>query len=198
MIKILLKSLYSFIFRLLQPLFIYPPGKKIGKEYLSISRVAIMEFLNQWHDRMHGKVLDVGVGTWEYPRELLHDVCEYISTDCFAHPNIDVVCDITNLQQQFTSDQFDFVLCTDVLEHVERPWLAVKQLHSVIKPGGYLLLTTPFNYYLHTNQYVKDYWRFSSDGLRLLLIMEAGFQKVDCTSIGHPKFPYSFTVVARK
>jgi len=140
----------------------------------------------------------VGVGTWPYPRQLFQDRCEYIATDCFEHPNIDVVSDIHHLTDVFQPDSFDFVICTDVLEHIPRPWEAVRELYAVLKPGGILLLTTPFNFHLHGNEQVRDYWRISADGLRVLLQEIAGFDEIEITPIGHPEFPFSHTVVAKK
>ncbi|MBN1977600.1 MAG: class I SAM-dependent methyltransferase [Anaerolineae bacterium] len=157
-----------------------------------------MRFLESWQDCVHGRVLDVGVGTWPYPRQLLRERCEYIATDCFEHPNIDVVSDIQHLTEVFHRESFDFVICTDVLEHIPHPWEAVRELYAVLKPGGVLLLTTPFNFHLHGNEQVRDYWRISDDGLRMLLQEVAGFERVEITPIGHPEFPFSHTVVANK
>jgi 2-polyprenyl-3-methyl-5-hydroxy-6-metoxy-1,4-benzoquinol methylase len=154
-----------------------------------------MRFLESWQDRIQGKVLDVGAGTWSYARELFQDRCEYIATDCFEHPNIDIISDIHHLTAQFTAQSFDFVICTDVLEHIPYPWIAVKELYAVLKAGGTLLLTTPFNFHLHTEY---DYWRISADGLRLLLEEVAGFDHVEITLVGHHEFPFSHTVVASK
>lgn len=164
----------------------------------TLPRENIIRFLEAWKDKIHGRVLDVGVGTWALPRQLLQDHCDYIATDCFEHPNIDVVSDIHTLSQTFEADSFDFVLCTDVMEHVEKPWIAAGQFYAVLKPGGILLLTTPFNFHLHGDEFFKDYWRISADGLRFLLSKEAGFKDVQITAIGHPDFPFNHLVVAIK
>lgn len=164
----------------------------------TIPRENIIRFLDEWKGQIQGKVLDVGVGTWKLPRQLLQDQCNYIATDCFEDPNIDVVSDIHTLSRTFDQNSFDFVLCTDVIEHVERPWMAVRQLHAVLKPGGILLLTTPFNFHLHGDRSFKDFWRISADGLRFLLLEEAGFSDVKITATGHPDFPFNHLVVARK
>lgn len=197
-IKIWLKRLHGWLYRLLLPVLVRPPGAMYDGHVYTLPRIAIMQFLTRWRPLLHGKVLDVGVGTWTYPRQLLQDVCDYTATDCFADPNVDVVSDIHTLSEVFAANSFDFVLCTDVFEHIPRPWLAACQLYTVLKPGGTLLLTTPFNFHLHGNAMVRDYWRMTADGLRQLLQNEAGFREVEITPIGHPKFPFSHTVVARK
>lgn len=197
-IKDLIKQLHGAIYCLALPALVRPPAARYRGQVYTLVRIEVLRFLESWPDRVHGRVLDVGVGTWTYPRQLFQDRCDYIATDCFEHPNIDVVSDIHHLTDVFPPASFDFAICTDVLEHVPRPWEAVRELHAVLKPGGTLLLTTPFNFHLHSNEQVQDYWRMSADGLRVLLHEVAGFAEVEITPIGHPEFPFSHTVVARK
>jgi len=197
-IKNTLKQLHGLIYRLLLPILVRPPGMLYKGNYYTIPRLKIIHFLEDWKTRVHGKVLDVGVGSWELPRRLLRDVCDYTSTDYYEHPNVDIVSDIYNLTQVFPENSFDFVICTDVIEHLAKPWLAVKELRAVLKSGGTLLLSTPFNYHIHKTSVVTDYWRISEDGIRELLMNEAGFHQIDITPIGPPEFPFSHLVVAVK
>lgn len=193
-----IKQLHGAIYRLFLPALVHPPAGWYQGQVRTFARIGIMQFLESWQDRIHGKVLDVGVGTWPYSRQLFQDRCDYLATDCFEHPNIDVVSDIHHLAEVFQPKSFDYVICTDVLEHIRHPWEAVQELHAVLKPGGMLLLTTPFNFHLHTDEHVLDYWRISADGLRILLHEIAGFAETEITPIGHPEFPFAYTVVARK
>lgn len=39
---------------------------------------------------------------------------------------------------------FDAVICSEVLEHVEKPWELLVEVESMVKPGGTVILTTPF------------------------------------------------------
>ncbi len=43
----------------------------------------------------------------------------------------------------FKKNYFDVVLCTDVIEHTPDPLYAVRELSSVIKKGGLLIITVP-------------------------------------------------------
>ena len=62
---------------------------------------------------------------------------------------------------------FEVVLCTEMLEHVSEPHVAVDEMWRVLKPGGTLLLTTRFLFPIHDAPY--DYFRFTKYGLRHLL-----------------------------
>ncbi|GAB2176076.1 class I SAM-dependent methyltransferase [Dongia sp. agr-C8] len=43
----------------------------------------------------------------------------------------------------FPDASFDFVLATDIIEHVDRDDLALKEMLRVLKPGGHCLVTVP-------------------------------------------------------
>jgi SAM-dependent methyltransferase len=64
----------------------------------------------------------------------------------------------------------DAIICIAVLEHVENPFVAVQEIHRVLKKGGCVFIYVPFLYYYHAEiGYYNDYWRFSEDALRVLL-----------------------------
>jgi len=69
--------------------------------------------------------------------------------------------------------QADVVFCEQVLEHVRDPWRAARTLHDLLRPGGRLIVSTPFLIRIHPEP--TDYWRFTPDGLRVLL-EQAGFR----------------------
>lgn len=70
----------------------------------------------------------------------------------------------------------DAVLCSQVLEHVFEPKAFLGELNRVLRPGGHLLLTTPFVWDEHEQP--RDYARYSSFGLRHLADT-CGFEVVD-------------------
>ena len=39
-------------------------------------------------------------------------------------------------------DQYDFITCTEVIEHIARPRVVLEKLWALLKPGGYLALMT--------------------------------------------------------
>ena len=54
------------------------------------------------------------------------------------------------------NQQFDFVTCISVLEHIPEHLKAVKGMFSLVKKGGYLVLTFPFNENNYNNNVHKD------------------------------------------
>jgi SAM-dependent methyltransferase len=81
-----------------------------------------------------------------------------------------------------TLDTYDVVICEQVLEHVEDPWRAARTLHDLCRPGGHVLVSTPFLIRVHPTPF--DFWRFTEDGLRRLLT-GAGFAVDEIGSWGN-------------
>lgn len=50
--------------------------------------------------------------------------------------------DITNTRIE---DKFDFITCISVLEHIERADDAVRNMFSLLNPGGHLVMTFPYS-----------------------------------------------------
>ncbi len=81
--------------------------------------------------------------------------------------NPDIVGDIHALP--FEDNSQEALICIAVLEHVENPILACKEMHRVLKSGGFCFIYVPFLYYYHAEVgYYKDYWRFTRDTLERL------------------------------
>lgn len=80
-------------------------------------------------------------------------------------------------KMSFSDGYFDAVICIQVLEHVENPLLAAKEIIRVLKPGGSLLVTVPFLAFYHgkkcrnhapDHESYPDLWRFTYQGLEQL------------------------------
>lgn len=91
---------------------------------------------------------------------------------------------------------YDMIVCTEVLEHTLQPFDAVDNIHAMLKPGGLVFVSTPFNFRMHGP--LPDCWRFTEHGLRRLF---QDFQIIELAALEcEDRFlmPIHYTVVARK
>ncbi len=62
--------------------------------------------------------------------------------------------------------EYDVVVADQVLEHVERPWLAADEIRRITATGGLAVVCTPFLHPIHPNP--LDCWRIAPDGYKVL------------------------------
>jgi len=67
---------------------------------------------------------------------------DYLSADLEPGSAM-IAADITSLR--FPDDAFDAILCSHVLEHVPDDRQAMRELHRVLKPGGWAILQVPMD-----------------------------------------------------
>ena len=145
-------------------------------------REAVVNYV-RWvieHYPLKGPVLDTCAG-WE-PNfyEPLFPGYEYIKQDMqdYDPPCIDIVCDVGDMKS-IPDASIGVVLNMESLEHIAYPQRSIDELYRVLKPDGFLILTTVMHFKIH--RVPKDYWWFTPDGLELLL---KRFKIVDCTLEG--------------
>lgn len=107
------------------------------------------------------RALDVGCGRQPFRKALESKGYVYVGLDVQqnAEGTVDYVCAIDGSlsSELLTAGQFDFVLCTEVLEHVADWTTAFSNLQRLVAPGGRVLITCPHFYILHEEPY--DFWR---------------------------------------
>jgi SAM-dependent methyltransferase len=114
------------------------------------------------------RALDVGCGRQPFRKLLESTGYSYTSLDVQqnAEATVDVICAIDEElpKELFSLGLFQFVLCTEVLEHVADWDRAFRNLAALMAPGGRLLITCPHFYQLHEEPY--DFWRPTLHALR--------------------------------
>ena len=141
-------------------------------------RGRVRGYIERHAGKLGDDVLEVGSrlhrpdAWWCVNRDLARG--EWIGIDLQAGDGVDVVADIHDLPAEWAG-RFSGVLCSEVLEHVARPWVALPKLREVIRPGGWLVVTTLFCFPEHG--FPDDYYRYTRAGLQLLL-KDAGFVDV--------------------
>lgn len=88
-----------------------------------------------------------------------------IYANLVADKKPDIQCD--GAQLPTSSEAFDVVICSEILEHVSEPSLVLQEVYRVLKPDGCLLATVPFLFRVHGDPY--DYNRFTDYYWRSLL-----------------------------
>jgi predicted SAM-dependent methyltransferase len=117
-------------------------------------------------------VLDIGAGTCPYRSIFSH--CEYKTHDfkkytgeklggTAQYGNIDYISEITSIPVADAS--FDVILCTEVLEHIPEPGVALQEMVRILRPGGTIFLTAPLGSGLHQLPY-HFYGGFSPEWYR--------------------------------
>ena len=118
----------------------------------------------------------------------------YIKQDFqdYDPPCIDVVCDVCEMKP-IPDESVGLVLNLESLEHIAHPQRAVDEIYRVLRRNGLLILTTVMHFRIH--RCPKDYWRFTPDGIELLLKQ---FKILDCALEGNLKRPKGIWVTAQK
>jgi SAM-dependent methyltransferase len=133
------------------------------------------------------KALDVGCGNQPLRGDL--EAMGYAYTSLDVHQNkagtVDVLGAIDRPLPEALPARgpFDFIACTEVMEHVPDWATAFANLARLLKPGGKLLVTTPFFYPLHEEPY--DFWRPTKYALRAYA-ERAGLDVVSQHAAGGP------------
>lgn len=75
----------------------------------------------------------------------------FVNLDITQLPGVDVVCDIDREVLPFEDNFFEYILCNDVLEHVE--YIKVlKEILRVLKPNGIVEIRVP--HFTSSNNYI--------------------------------------------
>ncbi len=140
------------------------------------------------------KLLDAGAGIQRYKKFAGHlyytsqDFGEYSGgeeflgnkVDYWPSENCDIICDIKNIPLE--DETFDFILCSEVIEHLIDPYYALKELKRILKKNGKILITAPFRSLYHQSPFFyysgfSKFWFIEKSkelNLELLSIVPSG------------------------
>jgi len=91
---------------------------------------------------------------------------------------------------------FDLIICTEVLEHTNNPFIAVEELLRMVKKGGHIYVSTPFNFRMHGP--LPDNWRFTTHGLNQLFKNAEEVLIEDLPDSERDLMPIHYTLIAKK
>lgn len=134
-------------------------------------------FIEDWIDSLpiDSTLLDAGAGPQRYKKYAKH--LNYISqdfgsyeggTDIIGNENsswnskeCNIISDICAIPLE--DESIDYILCSEVFEHLPNPHLALKELARLVRKGGKILVTAPYRCLYHQEPYFfysgfSKYW----------------------------------------
>ena len=137
-----------------------------------------------------GKLLDVGAGTgdfllaskragWEVKGVEVNEKAKALAREKGIK--------IENNIEAYAGNQFDVITLWHVLEHLPNLEQSIKNIESLVKPGGILIVAVP-NFKSYDAKYYKNYWaaydaprhlwHFSSNSIPILFSESMRLQKI--------------------
>jgi SAM-dependent methyltransferase len=148
----------------------------------------------QFRQFVGGEVVEVGAGIGTFSERLLANpsvtelmlieperACVEVLADAFEpDPRVTVVCETlpSSAALQTRAGKVDFVLCQNVLEHIEEEGPAMRAMADALRPGGRITLLVPAHpplygnldrVYGHHRRYTRERLRGVVDGAGLVL-----------------------------
>ncbi|HWQ21617.1 MAG TPA: methyltransferase domain-containing protein [Clostridia bacterium] len=167
---------------------------------LRVIRSSVVEFMKRsasTYAVTQGRLLDIAPQVHEGARPFFPEWIAVETLDIDPKSGCTYVGDICEHNSLLPDGGFDYVVCTEVLEHTLRPWDAVAEIWRILKPAGLLFLSVPFNFRIHGP--LPDCWHFTEHGLRALLSDRFLILSLDAVETrDRPLMPIHYTVTARK
>ncbi|MCV9388813.1 class I SAM-dependent methyltransferase [Reichenbachiella ulvae] len=139
------------------------PKKNSSRYYiLSLLRLVNEEILE--NIQPNSTMLDFGCGNMPY-RRLYETKCKYLGVDFEGNEDADIYFESGKIPMR--DNTVDYIISTQVLEHVVSPEEYLSECFRVLKKDGKLLLSTHGHWKYHPDP--TDYWRWTKDGLEKLL-----------------------------
>lgn len=126
-----------------------------------------------------------GVGIVNLGEAILHKM---INLDIRKTQLTNVIGDAIALP--FIDNQFDGIIAQATLQYTKVPALVVKEIHRVLKPGGYVYIEAPFFEPFYPNH--NDKYRFTKTGLQTLF---EEFQEIECNINQGPASTFTTAIV---
>ncbi|MEN8194841.1 MAG: class I SAM-dependent methyltransferase, partial [Bacteroidota bacterium] len=130
-------------------------------DYLDLDKFSVQEIRRRYEEFFHlykiqknDKILEIGAGAGFALNHIDPNIHKYFPLDISTY-NLkqveekiegeiySVSGDVFNLP--FPSGSFDLILLSEVLEHLNDPLKALREIQRVLKPGGSFIVSVPYN-----------------------------------------------------
>jgi SAM-dependent methyltransferase len=139
----------------------------IDENYLILIRKNVDDFIENLISKYIGEkslILEIGSQNYNYKDKINN--CTIHTLDLYDKYNPTFVGDITKKNNFICDETYDYIICTEVLEHTENPFNAIIEMSRILKKNGIIFCTVPFNFRIHGP--LPDSWRISEWGLKIL------------------------------
>jgi ubiquinone/menaquinone biosynthesis C-methylase UbiE len=153
------------------------------KVYLALKKNLFNYRFRKWKISKHvpasGRILDIGSGTAPVSPDLKRTVVADVSEEAMRNVECASKAVTSITEMSFAPASFDCILCSEVLEHVADDVKAMSELRRVLKPGGVLVVTVPFQkrFWAEDDEYVGHVRRYDPGELEQKL-QAGGFHNV--------------------
>lgn len=170
-------------------------GRHIANQVSGIRRYHNKKVAEFASGKKRKNILELGSGKefkggyYYSMKRFFDDSNDFLQTDInkdFGHK----VLDVTKMKYK---EEFDIILCLNVLEHVYDFQKAIDNMYKALKKNGTVVIAVPTFYPLHDEP--GDYWRFTEHALRKML---GDFRKVKLEYKGVRQYPYTYYIEAKK
>lgn len=136
----------------------------------------LMKKLVNKHCPNYQKVLDIGSYDVNGCFKDLFRKGTYTGLDMRAGPNVDLVPNDIYKWTEIPDKSYDLVISGCCLEHIEAPWLTMKEIDRVC--SGHTIHIAPWLWRIHP--YPQDCWRILPDGMKYMLTKWCNFDLLEC------------------
>lgn len=120
---------------------------------------------------------------------------KYIGYDAVRGPGVDRVGDIQTMPDM-EGDFAGTILCLETLEHCTQPLIVMRQIWRCIRDDGLVVISTQHYAPEHPGTGYGDYWRFTRQGVKDVLLHDFGKKMV--LYQGDPHLPITLVGFAVK
>lgn len=172
---------------------------ELDKKYYNLLREDVSNFLKNSADKYDNEsVLILDIAPQDHEGAVAYfnkGIVETLDIDPLSGATYiaDICKDNTGV---IPEEQFDIVVCTEVLEHTLNPFKAVDEIKRILKKDGLALISVPYNFRIHGP--LPDCWRFTEHGLKALF---TDFNILNISSLeDEDRFlaPIHYTMIVKK
>lgn len=151
---------------------------------LHIARLQLQAYQPLIEEHCKGDLLDCGCGNMPYYEMYRPHVQSVTGVDWEGTHGENLYADkIADLNEglPFDDGSFDSILVTDVIAHISKPDKLFREFGRVLRPGGTVLVTSPFFYWI--SEPPHEYFRYTEFAFRRFCV-DAGLDEVAIEAYG--------------